>query len=259
MRCSPRRPAPSERPGRPRADRDAQVAAPRADRDHSVPGCTTTPLSNSDPRISGFTHALAEPLLLAQVHVQRLRDRLGDDGDLDALAATVDRIRVLNDGLLRLAAAEAEPVRDVLALDDVVRASLRRAGTNRDISGLRLQASALPAAHADEILVTALVAELIANAADHAGPTALLAITPAPAPAGHVAIAFQDDGPGLNGADPALALAPFRRARRDAPASGAGVGLAVAERIAAAHGGSISLQPASLGGLNVTVVLPAGS
>lgn len=64
-----------------------------------------------------------------------------------------------------------------------------------------------------------------------------------------------DDGPGIAPDPRDRALQMF--ARIDGSSSGAGLGLAICQRIAQAHGGDLRLEEAPEGGLAVTLELPA--
>jgi signal transduction histidine kinase len=104
----------------------------------------------------------------------------------------------------------------------------------------------------DPRAVQGLLAELLVNAAAHGAGRVVLAT--APAGPRHVRLTVDDDGPGIAPERREEALEPFRRlngSRR------AGVGLAVARRVVAAHGGVLELGDAPLGGLRVSFVLPA--
>jgi two-component system osmolarity sensor histidine kinase EnvZ len=73
---------------------------------------------------------------------------------------------------------------------------------------------------------------------------------------GQVVLTVLDRGPGIRSTDPNSLVKPFARedAARGTPL-GAGLGLAIVERIAKAHGGTLSLSNRSGGGLAVTVTL----
>jgi two-component system osmolarity sensor histidine kinase EnvZ len=72
-----------------------------------------------------------------------------------------------------------------------------------------------------------------------------------------------DRGPGIDGADVERLKQPFTRAgearARDDHAAGAGLGLAIVDRIARLHGGSFDLLPRAGGGTVARVVLPAAT
>jgi signal transduction histidine kinase len=70
-----------------------------------------------------------------------------------------------------------------------------------------------------------------------------------------VVIEVEDDGHGLS---PEERAQVFERGKRlDEAVPGTGLGLAIVRDIAELYGGSVSLESASLGGLRVTLILPA--
>jgi signal transduction histidine kinase len=71
---------------------------------------------------------------------------------------------------------------------------------------------------------------------------------------GTVAIAFGDEGPGIEEADVERLFEPFFTTKD----GGTGLGLAIANRIVTAHGGSIEFKNKTGGGAEFTVVLPVG-
>jgi two-component system sensor histidine kinase BaeS len=75
-----------------------------------------------------------------------------------------------------------------------------------------------------------------------------------------VRIDFDDTAPGVPAADlPRLFERLYRvDASRSRATGGAGLGLAIARNIVAAHGGSISAAASPLGGLRVRIELPVG-
>jgi two-component system, OmpR family, osmolarity sensor histidine kinase EnvZ len=103
------------------------------------------------------------------------------------------------------------------------------------------------------------VVNLIENALRHGGDTA--STTPIElelARKGNdVIIAVLDRGPGIAPADAERLKQPFMRGEAARTgAGGAGLGLAIVERIARAHGGRLELLPRDGGGLAARIVLP---
>lgn len=70
-------------------------------------------------------------------------------------------------------------------------------------------------------------------------------------------IELRDHGPGVPEADLGKLFRPFFRGANAARAEGHGLGLAIVERIARAHGGSLAAANAEGGGLRVSLCLPA--
>ncbi|MCR6631423.1 MAG: ATP-binding protein [Magnetospirillum sp.] len=98
------------------------------------------------------------------------------------------------------------------------------------------------------------VANLLDNARKYGG-TARASLTETE---GHVAVAIDDDGPGIPEAEFERVFAPFVRLEtsRNRETGGTGLGLSVARAAARAHGGDIVLANRPEGGLRVQLVLP---
>ena len=75
-------------------------------------------------------------------------------------------------------------------------------------------------------------------------------ITTSPAP-----IAVRDYGPGVPEDEPAAIFRPFVRSSASNAMPGHGFGLAIAQRVIAAHGGAIEASNADGGGLCLDIVI----
>lgn len=73
---------------------------------------------------------------------------------------------------------------------------------------------------------------------------------------GYVALAVEDEGPGVPEVQLPLLKQPFRRVGQADKPSGTGLGLAIAERIARQHGGRLDLMLRARGGFAATLRLP---
>jgi len=108
--------------------------------------------------------------------------------------------------------------------------------------------------HADQLALTRLLDNLITNAHHHGAPPVIVAL------AAHddaVVLTVSDHGPGISAARREEAMQPFSRLDDARTRTGSvGLGLALAEAIARAHGGGIALRDAPSGGLAVEVRLP---
>ena len=76
---------------------------------------------------------------------------------------------------------------------------------------------------------------------------------------GSVEISVEDDGPGIPEAERERIFEPFYRLdrSRDRASGGFGLGLSIAFKAVALHGGSIKVGSSPLGGASMTIVLPA--
>lgn len=101
------------------------------------------------------------------------------------------------------------------------------------------------------------IVNLIENALRHASDTGPVELTLS-REEGSLVIAVLDRGPGIAAEDAERLKQPFTRGEAArSNAGGAGLGLAIVERIARAHGGRLELLPRSGGGLAARIVLPA--
>jgi two-component system osmolarity sensor histidine kinase EnvZ len=107
---------------------------------------------------------------------------------------------------------------------------------------------------ADQTALARLLDNLISNALNHGAAPIEVALT---ASGDHAIITVSDHGPGIPAERRAEALRPFSRLDEARTRTGsAGLGLALAETIAKAHGGSLELGEAEGGGLAATISLP---
>lgn len=98
------------------------------------------------------------------------------------------------------------------------------------------------------------LANLVENAVRH-GETVRVSLARA---RNMIAVTVEDDGPGIPPEQRADAFAPFRRIDPARGAGGgAGLGLAIVERAAAAMGGRIDLGESAMGGLAARIDIPA--
>lgn len=107
---------------------------------------------------------------------------------------------------------------------------------------------------ADELALGRLIDNLITNAHSHGKPPVEIALT---ADDEHAVITLWDHGPGISEARRNEALRPFSRLDEARTKTGSvGLGLALADMIARAHGGTLTLGRATEGGLEVRISLP---
>ncbi len=110
---------------------------------------------------------------------------------------------------------------------------------------------------ADGFALGRLLDNLITNALNYASPPIEIGLS---ATATHAVMTISDHGPGISKERRAEALRPFSRLDDARTLTGSvGLGLALCNSIARAHGGSLSLDEAESGGLKVTVRLPLAS
>ncbi len=178
----------------------------------------------------------------------------------DGLVDSVARMGELIRELLRLARMEVNPDSlESVSLGPVVAAARADLASFLDLTGGHVHVDGeLPDARGSASLLRELVQNLIENGVkygDPAGPH--VRIASATAPPGRVAVAIEDDGPGVPVNDRERIFRPFVRLDRDRNRDGGGHGLAIAHRIVTAHGGTIRVESGqTLAGARFVVELP---
>jgi len=199
--------------------------------------------------LSGVSHDLRTPLT-------RLRLGLGmiDTEDVTPLVRDVDDMQHLLDGFLDFARGDAED--DVAPTDPIALADQILSDAHR--MGQAVSAGEMEGDGEVPLRVMAIrraVENLIGNALRY-GAEARLSVNVTPRA---VVFGVEDDGPGIPAEERETAVRPFTRldpARNQDRGSGVGLGLAIVEDIARAHGGSLRLgESEALGGLKAEIVL----
>jgi signal transduction histidine kinase len=169
-----------------------------------------------------------------------------------------DRLQRLVEDLLLLARMdERAPEAEEVDLDDVVLAEAERL---RGTTSILLDTTGVSAGRTrgDRASLERVVRNLLDNAARHARERAAIGVAELD---GHVVLAVEDDGPGIDPDDRERALERFVRldGARDRQAGGTGLGLSIVRDVTRAHGGSVELGDSSLGGLLVRIELPSAN
>jgi two-component system sensor histidine kinase KdpD len=181
---------------------------------------------------------------------------------IDAEAERLDRlVREVLD-LSRVEAGALRPESDALDLADVVGPvvdRLRPVLGDRPVS-IEVPAD-LPPVRGDAVLLDGLLANLVENVARHAPAPAPLAVRAAPDPSGPVRLTVEDGGPGVPAAEVGTLFEKFVRGPGATAASrrGLGIGLTIVRGFAEAMGATVSADTSPLGGLRVSVLIPAAS
>ena len=186
----------------------------------------------------------------------------------DKIAASLERIEresVRMDKLVgelltlsRLEAAPVLPAQEEISIMDLIEEIVGDARFEAEQCGRSIAVSGLAIVNvrgAPDLLWRA-IENVVRNAIKHSPPNGSVGIVLS-ADAQFVRIAVLDRGPGVAPADLAAIFAPFFRSD---PASnnvdGHGLGLAIAQRVVLAHGGTIGAENRAGGGLQVTIALP---
>lgn len=216
--------------------------------------------------VEAMHHDMREPLRsivsFNQLIARRLRHRgLSERGlqFLDFVADAGHRLARMLDDLLaystRASAAEREPV-DLVAILAGVRANLADQLTRTGAT--LLVASDLPVVIGYPTPLLQLFQNLIANALKFSRPgiSPVVRVEVAREAGGGVAVTVRDNGIGIAPEHLASVFALFERGSADEASEGSGVGLALCQRIARRHGGSLAAQSILGEGSAFTFALP---
>lgn len=174
---------------------------------------------------------------------------------IDAMAEDVEELKALVNellGLMQLDHAQALP-RQPFPLAPLLHACISAALPQQVDADI---ADDLGEVRGDPRLLARAVANLLGNAAKYAVSRVALS---ASRDGDAVRIVIEDDGPGIPGEQRERVFAPFYRLAReqDQAAAGHGLGLAIAARAVALHGGAIAIDDAQLGGARFTICMRA--
>jgi two-component system OmpR family sensor kinase len=214
--------------------------------------------------VADASHELRTPLALLRTELElasrRPRSREELEGALVSAREEVERLVRLAEDLLVLARADdgrlplsTEPhiVREVL---DAVAG---RYDSRARESGRTLEVSASPewVLTGDRLRLEQALGNLVDNALRHGAGTVRLEARPV---GGSVVLTVSDAGTGFTPEFMPYAFERFSRADVARGAGGAGLGLAIVDAIARAHGGRAQAANRAGGGAEITIVIPAG-
>jgi signal transduction histidine kinase len=217
--------------------------------------------------VDSASHELRTPLAVMRGALDSvLDDPNADEHDLrrmaTVLSAAVDRSEHLAASLLLLARSGGElrtQARvDLAELCDAAAAHHAMLAADRQI---RVETSFGPAVvRGDAVLLEQLIDNLLHNGLRYNSDRGWISIG-CQAGGGSALIEVENTGPRVRATDLPLLFMPFGRldGSRGRDDGGAGLGLAIVQRIALAHGGEATATPRPTGGLRVCVRLPAAA
>ena len=173
--------------------------------------------------------------------------------DVDALRSDIDDMNRMLEGYLAFARGTSDEetlTTDIAALIDEIAAEARVSG--HDVA---TSFSGDPAVRVRPQAFKRCLANLVGNAGRHGTH---VAVTGRHAD-GALVVTVDDDGPGVPFEEQEAVFKPFYRLddARNLDDTGTGLGLPIARDIARSHGGEIALADSPIGGLRVTVTIPA--
>ncbi|WP_278249325.1 HAMP domain-containing sensor histidine kinase [Microbacterium sp. SD291] len=209
------------------------------------------------------SHELRTPLAISQTMLEVARTDPHRDVDalIDRLQQVNARAIELTEALLLLSRADRRAfTREIVDLSLLAEESVEtlaplagRRAVTIDVGGDAAHVLGSPA------LLQQLITNLVHNAIVHNLPEGGAVTVRTHSRPEAVALVVENTGADLPAHRVATIAEPFQRGAeraRDVDHAGAGLGLAIVQRIAQAHEGSLVLTPRAGGGLNVTVWLP---
>lgn len=202
--------------------------------------------------LAGVSHDLRTPLTKLRLAVEIAGPQIEPDLSTRMVRSMDEMDAILGQFLHFARMQEAEPPQPA-ALDDLAHAIAQaQADHGRSVA---LELGAPPSTPVQAQALRRAVDNLVENAWRHGAAPVVLRTGQG---ADGVWIEVQDHGPGVPATELERIRQPFARgeaARSGRP--GAGLGLAIADRVARAHGGRLELHSAPGQGLRAKLVLPA--
>jgi two-component system, OmpR family, sensor kinase len=216
-----------------------------ADASHELRTPLTSVRGLAEYGLQQGTMASREELLRLMALIDRESSRMGRLVEDLLLLAKFDTGRFLDLGPVDLASIAAEAV-----------SAARIVHPGRRIT---LRAPEPVIIEADDQRVRQIIDNLLGNAVSHTPDGSSVTVTVAPAPdAAYGQVTVADDGPGMTPEQAARVFERFYRTddSRTRASGGAGLGLAIAASLTAAHGGDITVDTAPGSGAAFRVHLP---
>lgn len=213
--------------------------------------------------ISDVSHELRSPLARLNVALDLGRQRKGDDSAFDHMEQDLGLLDEMIGRLLTLARLEtsAVPV-SMMSVDltELVSQVVRDADfESRERGGcVRFAAQEQCFVRGNAELLHSAIENVVRNAVRYTEAGTPVEVVLEPEGESSVRLTVRDHGPGVSEAELVNIFQPFYRVAdaRDRQSGGAGLGLAIADRVIRIHGGTIRAWNAEPRGLQIQVVLP---
>jgi signal transduction histidine kinase len=214
--------------------------------------------------VAWASHDLRTPLASLRAMIEALEDDLAStDEYLPAIREQLETLTLLVEDLFELARIDA----GVLALDvqdaslaDLISGCLRGLDAEARARNITLEAHldrGDPRVRIAPAKIERVLLNLLTNAVRHTPSDGAVSVVVAPN-SDHVVVSVEDTGPGLSEEAPDRMFERFWRAddSRARSSGGAGLGLAIAQGLVHAHGGTMWAENRPLGGARVAFTLP---
>lgn len=214
--------------------------------------------------ISDVSHELRSPLARLNVALDLARQRKGSDPAFDQAEQDTALLNEMIGRLLTIAkldvSAQQPPMTEVDLIElvsQVVRNANFELQSPDDRVSLTAQGTCVVSGNPE--LLHSAIENVVRNAIHYTDPGTQVEVSLAPEPGkSSVRIDVRDHGPGLPNSELTNIFRPFYRVAeaRDRQSGGAGLGLAIADRVVRTHGGTIQARNAAPKGLIIEILLP---
>jgi len=201
--------------------------------------------------LAGISHDLRTPLARLRLETEMLGGKVEAETQKN-IVSDLDDMNAIIDQFIDFARSEAAEALSPVNLSDIARTASERAA--RSGAPVTFEPGSLPVLMLRPLAIQRLADNLVGNAVKHGGGEVLLRTL---ATSREAILSELDRGPGIPGAMIERLKEPFtRKDEARSGQSGAGLGLAIANRIATMHGGRLELLARDGGGLEARVVFP---
>jgi two-component system osmolarity sensor histidine kinase EnvZ len=202
--------------------------------------------------LAGVSHDLRTPLSRMRLDVEMLEGKVSEEVQR-GMVEDLDDMNAIIDQFIDFTRSEAAEPLSLVNLSELGRSSAER--FVRSGVQVRCDLAEIPGLMLRPLAMHRLVDNLIGNAQRHGGGEIVLRTARSE---GQVELSVLDRGPGIPADEIERLKQPFtRRDEARSGSSGAGLGLAIANRVAVIHGGRLDLLPRDGGGLEARLTLAA--
>ncbi|GAB3410692.1 ATP-binding protein [Massilia agilis] len=233
---------------------------PLAERINDMAGRIQSLLESQRNLLHSVSHELRTPIARLEFGMELLAAQADDPALKKRVAAMEADLAELNSLVNELLGmARLDSVQSLQLVPFAVAPMLRECVDALPPSAHTVECSAqdsLGSVDADRRLLARAVGNLVRNAQKYA--TRRIALSANRTAAGGLEIVVEDDGPGIPPEERERIFEPFYRLdrSRDRATGGFGLGLSIAHKAVALHGGSLHVEDALLGGARFVVTLP---
>ena len=252
-------------------DRPARSGPVTADAGESPPTAgprrlPDRPAADTDLFTHAVSHDLQEPLQHVVRYARRIGERMAgrleeeDRGYLEHLISSAERMQAMLDSLLEVSRLSSpdHPFAAV-ELGEVVDEAVESLHETIDSAGAEVTHGPLPRVVAGRAQMVQLFQNLIGNALKFHGEEPPRVHVSAREEEGRWIVSVQDNGIGIDPKDHERIFRMFQRVHPESSYAGRGIGLALCQRIAEHHGGSLRVDSRPGKGSTFSVVLPRQS